>query len=148
MTLATVRPTARPGAAPVQQPPTRRWPRPVESLAPVRRERGVVALEFALLLPLMALLLFVVLQVLGVARDVLVVQDLARQGARRAAVADDAEVHAVVQHRLPAATVRIIPPDAGPGRLVTVEVGATTTVAGRPFVVTGRGTAMVEPGRR
>lgn len=107
-----------------------------------------MALEFALLLPLVALLLFVVLQVLGVARDVLVVQDLARQGARRAAVADDTQVHALVERRMPAATVRITPPDARPGRLVTVEVSTTTTAGGRSFVVTGRGTAMVEPGRR
>lgn len=107
----------------------------------------MVSLEFGLLLPLVALLLVLVLQVVGVAKDVLVVQDLARRAARVAAVEDDASVRVAVTTRLPDAQVRIQPRSAGPGSLVSVTVARHVDLGGRQITVSGRGTAMVEPGR-
>lgn len=108
---------------------------------------GVVSLEFVLLLPLLALLLGVVLQVVGVVRDVLVVQDLARQAVRVAAVsADDGRAHAVVTDRLVEATVDVTPVRRRTGSTVHVVVRYVTDVAGQPVPIVGRATAMVEPG--
>lgn len=112
-----------------------------------RSQDGVVALEFALLLPLVALLLSAVLQVLGLVRDVLVVQDLARQAVRVAAVsADDGPVRAVVADRLAEATVEVTPTGRRSGSTVRVAVRHVAEVAGQRVPVVGRAAALVEPG--
>ena len=53
----------------------------------VRRDRGQATVEFALALPLVALLVLGVVQLVVVARDQLAVELAAREGARAAAVA-------------------------------------------------------------
>lgn len=112
-----------------------------------RSQDGVVALEFALLLPLAALLLVAVLQVVGLVRDVLVVQDLARQAVRVAAVsADDGPVRAVVADRLADATVEVTPSGRRRGSTVRVVVRHVVDVAGQRVPIVGRAAALVEPG--
>lgn len=111
------------------------------------QERGAVALEFALLLPLVALLLVAALQVVGLARDVVVVQDLARQAVRVAAASgDDAATRAVVEERLPRAAVVISPLHRRVGDLVHVVVRQDASLAGVTVSVTGQAVARVEPG--
>lgn len=106
-----------------------------------------MALEFALLLPLVALLLVATLQLVGLVRDVLVVQDLARQVARVAAVSnDDGPARAVVGDRLPGATVAITPLRRRSGTTVRVVVRHVAEVAGQRVPVVGRAAALVEPG--
>lgn len=106
-----------------------------------------MSLEFVLLLPLVALLLLVVFEAIGVARDVVVAQDLARQGARVAAVEwGDAAAVRVVHDLVPDAEVRVAPPGRAAGDQVTVEVRLVATMAGIDVPVTASATAMVEPG--
>ena len=106
-----------------------------------------MSLELALLLPMVAMLLVAVLQMVGLARDLLVVQDLARQAARVAATTSDhGTVTAVVTGRLPAADVEVVPGARLPGTQVRVTVRLDVDIAGRGLRVTGHGTAMVEPG--
>ena len=106
-----------------------------------------MSLEFALLLPLVALLLVATLQLAGLVRDVLVVQDLARQAARVAAVSnDDGPVRAVVGDRLPGTTVVITPPRRRSGTTVRVVVRHVAEVAGQRVPLVGRAAALVEPG--
>ena len=56
-----------------------------------RRERGSATVEFALVLPILVLLLGALLRVGLVARDALLVASAARAAAREAAVSDDTE---------------------------------------------------------
>lgn len=55
----------------------------------MRRDRGQAAVELALALPLVAVLLLGIVQLVVVARDQLAVELAAREGARAAAVAGD-----------------------------------------------------------
>lgn len=99
-----------------------------------------------MLLPLVALLLVATLQLVGLARDVIVVQDLARQSVRVAAASgNDGATRAVVAQRLPLAAVEVAP-GRQPGDTVRVVVRHDATVAGVRVVVTGRAAALVEPG--
>ena len=108
-------------------------------------ERGVVALEFALALPLVALLVVGVLSLVAVVRTTLVVQEAARVGARLAAVhADDAPVvRGVVAVAGPDAVVQVGPRRVG--EVVTVDVRVQQELLGAERSVAGRAAAMVEP---
>lgn len=57
----------------------------------MRRERGSVAVEFALLLPILLLVLLALVQVGALARDQLVLTQASRAGAREAAVTSSVE---------------------------------------------------------
>lgn len=91
-----------------------------------RSEGGQAVVEVALVLPLIAMLALLLLQVALVVRDQVVVQHASRQGAREAAVSEgDATV------RLAALTGTSLDPDRvevevrgrdGPSRVVAVEV--------------------------
>ncbi len=105
----------------------------------------MVALELALTLPLVALLLVAGLALVGVVRSSLVAQEAARLGARVAAVdGDDAAVRRAVADVLgPVAEVRV-----GPRRtrgIVEVTVVVPVDVVGLPRTVTARSAALVEP---
>lgn len=110
-----------------------------------RGDGGVVALELALTLPLVALLLVGAFGLVGVVRASLLTQEAARLGARVAAVnGDDAAVRRAV--------VDVLGPDAdatvGPRRVrevVEVTVTVPVDVVGMPRTVTARSAALVEP---
>lgn len=108
-------------------------------------ERGVVALELAMTLPLVALLLVAAFALVDVVRSSLVAQEAARLGARVAAVdGDDAAVRRAVADVLgPAVEVRVGP--RRPRGVVEVTVVVPVDVVGLPHTVTARSAAMVEP---
>jgi Flp pilus assembly protein TadG len=69
----------------------RRWARPVvRAMVGRERDQGQAAVELALALPLVFVMLLAAVQVLLVGRDELAVVHAAREGARAAAVAADA----------------------------------------------------------
>lgn len=107
------------------------------------RQEGAVALEFALLLPVVAVLLLLVLQLVGVAGDALAVQGLASRAARAAALDGPAAARSLVAGRMPDA--HVVVRRAGSPGVVSVQVVRTRHVAGRPVTVTGAGAALVEP---
>lgn len=120
--------------------------RPVEHPLHAERgsdERGVVALEVALVAPLVALLVVAVLAVLGPVGDVLAVEQAARAAARAVALtgapADGtAAAHAV----LPGARV-VVDLDAD---VVLVQVTHVRDVLGRSVPTSGTAVAALEPG--
>lgn len=119
------------------------------SMRPVRAGRdggaGVVALEFALHLPLVALLVVAVLSLVGVVRASLLLHEAARVGARVAAVdADDAAVARAVV-RVAGADVQVEVGPRRPDQLVAVEVRSRHRVMGLGHDLAARSVAMVEP---
>ena len=100
-------------------------------------ETGSQTLEFALVLPLVAVAITFVLQLAVLGADHVVAHGLAREAARAAAVGSDGEARAAVQA---AATGRIVEIDFAPptgvrtaGDLVT----ATIRLRSRPLPVVG-----------
>ncbi len=112
----------------------------------MRSQRGSLTLEFALAVPVLALLVLATLQVTVLGRDALLVHEAARAGARVAATTlSDAEVHRAVATVLGGRASQVeVTPRRRPGDLVTV----TVTMAGGsgPFArpVTGRVVAQLE----
>ncbi len=112
-------------------------------------DAGVVTLEAALGLGLVLLLVLLLVQTLAFGRDVLLVHDAARAGARAAAaVAGDA---AAVRAAREAAEGLPIVVTVGPaarraGDLAVVEVGVTSVVGPLRPHVRARAVARVEPG--
>lgn len=110
---------------------------------------GAVSLEAALLLPFVALVTLAVLQTVGVARDLLLVHDAARAGARSAATTlgqgppTDAARSAADGREV---TVRVEPARRVVGDLVTVTVDLAGRFGHLPYTVTARSVAEVEPG--
>ena len=93
---------------------------------PVRQERGSAAVEFALVVPLVLVLVLALVQVGLLARDRLLVQAASRAGAREAAVTADAASIA--------SSARAGATDLDPAQL-TVQVYRTGT-RGDPVTVT------------
>ena len=89
------------------------------------RERGAATVEFALVLPIVFLVLLAVVQVVAIGRDRLLLAQAARAGAREASV--QASSDAVVQ------AARAAAPELDPARL-RVEV-SRTGVRGSPVTV-------------
>lgn len=90
-----------------------------------RGERGSQTLEFALLLPLVVLLLVVLLHAGLLAGDLVTAQGLAREAARVAAVADDAATRGALERAAGRRHVELTLDPSGtrsPGTLVTAEV--------------------------
>lgn len=113
------------------------------------RQDGAVSLEAALLLPFVAIVTLAVLQTVGVARDLLLVHEAARAGARAAATTLDDAVPIDVATRSAdgrPVTVTIRPGPRAPGSLVTVEVALTGQLGPIPYTVRASAVAEVEPG--
>lgn len=112
-------------------------------------DRGAVALESVLVLPLVAIVLLAVLQLAGVVRDQLLVQEAARAAVRVAvttrtagpvvAAAEDAAAPHPV-------TTTVTPSRRRPGELVRVEVRLRGRLGPVTTTVTGRAAGRVEPG--
>lgn len=112
-------------------------------------QRGSLSLEAALAVPLVAVVAMGLLQVLGVARDALLAQDLARLGVRVAATttSDAAVREAIVDAAGAEVTthVRIAPPVRRRGTAVVVEVELRRPGRVLDAAVTGRAVAHGEP---
>jgi hypothetical protein len=105
----------------------------------------VVALELALTLPLVALLLVAGLGLVGVVRTALVAQEAARLGARIAAVdRDDGAVHRAVRSVV-GADARITVSARTVHQPVRVTVDVPVEVAGVHRTVGAAAVALVEP---
>jgi len=88
-----------------------------------RRDQGQSTVEFALVLPLVVMMLLAIIQTALVARDEVLIIHAAREAAREASVdAGESRVRAAVERVLPGASV-IVDPDPGVGepRAVTVR---------------------------
>jgi len=115
--------------------------------SPRQREGGSISLEFGLALPAFFLMVLAFLHTVGFARDLVVVQVAAREGARAAAVTrDDAAVHAVVDAAVDGrgARISVSPRQRSTGDLVRVEVVLPTRLPVGPSTVTGSSVARVE----
>jgi len=116
--------------------------RPGPGLRGLRAQGGVVALEVALVAPLVALLVVAVLAVLGPVGDVLAVEEAARAGARAVALTGDPAAGTAAAHAvLPGAQV-VVDLDA---EVVLVEVTHVRDLLGRSVATSGRAVAALEP---
>lgn len=88
-----------------------------------RRDRGQAAVEFAIVLPLVAVLILGVVQVVLVVRDHLAVELAAREGARAAAVAAAPSVAATRAANRTTSLRPIVVTTSQHDSLVTVTVG-------------------------
>lgn len=113
------------------------------------RDRGSVSLEAAMALPLVAVCALALLQVVGVVRDALLAEDLARIGARVAAT-DPA--HPAVTAAVAAAagdgvttSVEVLPPLRRPGDTITVTVRLHRPGRWFDVALTGHAAVLGEP---
>ncbi len=121
---------------------------PPESPRTDEGEAGVLSLEAVWILPAVALLITGLILTLGVVRDVLLLHEAARVGARTAVTTTGAE--AVVAAARDAApelelTVHVNPVVRRDGDLVTVRVHATRTIGPVVHRLSARAVGRVEP---
>ncbi len=94
-----------------------------------RRDRGQAAVEFAIALPLVVVLVLGIIQIVLVARDQIALELAARDGARAASVAADPAA-AAERGALGATSLRPLAVSTASGpRRVTVTVGHTNTTS-------------------
>lgn len=109
----------------------------------------MLSLEAVLILPVLALLVVGLLQVAGIVRDVLVLHEAARAGARVAATTSGtAEVDIAAREaapELPDLTVRVTPIPRRDGQLARVEVAVVRTVGPASYRLRASAVARVEP---
>jgi Flp pilus assembly protein TadG len=123
------------------QPPAGARPR-------ARGEEAVVSLEWVLALPLLALVVVGLLEVGGIVRDVLLLHDAARAGARAAATSTGT---ASVQEAVDASVasldprVEVVPRQRSAGDLVEVTVTVERDLGPVTHPLTARAVARVEP---
>jgi Flp pilus assembly protein TadG len=121
---------------------------PVRRAGPTRCDRGSLSLELALAVPALFLLLMLVMHAAVLARDALLVQSAAREGARVAATTvDDRLVRAAVVGALDGRAAEIsVTERRAPGQLVRVEVRYRSTAGRMRPTLTAGATSTVEPG--
>lgn len=106
----------------------------------LKSQRGQALVEFALILPLLLLLVFGIIQFGFIFHAYLTVNEAAREGARLAAVkayAEDSAIKAKVQERTPSLTLTIDITPAGTrpiGSTVSVTVSADIQAFKMPLV--------------
>lgn len=114
-------------------------------------ENGQSTVEVALLIPLLAVFLMLIIQVGLVAKQYVVVESASRTGARQASVSNStSEILSKVRYTVPDAKVKIDRPSV-PGQYLTVKV-SDTVESSLPIVgiifpditVTGQTTMRVE----
>lgn len=113
-----------------------------------RDQRGAVALEWVLTLPLLALAVAGLLEVGGVVRDGLLVHEGARAGARAAATSlerapVEEAVAGAVGHLAP--DVKVVPTPRRAGDVVEVTVRVERSLGPVTHPLTARAVARVEP---
>ena len=112
-------------------------------------DSGSLSLEMALLLPVVALVVVGLLQVAALGRDLLVLQEAARVGARVAATttgtAAPERAARAAAPELRALTVTVTPAARADGDIVLVEVTAEHRLGPTTRVLSARALARVEP---
>lgn len=111
------------------------------------RDDGSQALEAALVLPVLALVLVAVMQAIAVVADGVVAQEAARRGARVAMTTmEDGTVRQAVMDVVGDREVQVdVTGSRGPGQDVTVEVVVVSRLGPHRPRVVGRSTARGEP---
>jgi hypothetical protein len=116
---------------------------------PEEHERGMLSLEAVLVLPVLAVLVVGLLQVAAVTRDVLVLHEAARAGARVAATTTGRSAPIDAARRaapeLPRLEVVVEPERRRAGQLVTVRVATSRRIGPVTHVLRARAVAQVEP---
>lgn len=109
----------------------------------------MLSLEAVLVLPVLALLMVGLLQVAVLVRDVLILHEAARAGARAAATTTGARVPTraavAAAPELEGLTVRVTPASRREGDLVRVEVRAWRAIGGVRHALRASAVALVEP---
>lgn len=111
-------------------------------------EDGSLSLEAVMVLPVLALLVLGMLEVAGVVRDVMVVHEAARAGARAAATSTgDAAVSAAARSASPEIDVAVLvdPLRRSDGDVVTVTVTTDRRIGPVTHRIRARAVARVEP---
>jgi Flp pilus assembly protein TadG len=121
---------------------------PVRRAGLIHRARGSISLELALAVPALFLLLLLVMHAAVLARDALLVQSAAREGARVAATTvDDRLVRRAVVGSLDGRAAEVsVSERRVPGQLVRVEVRYRSAAGRMRPTLTARATSTVEPG--
>jgi len=113
------------------------------------RERGMLSLEAVLVLPVLAVLVIGLLQVAGIARDLLVLHEAARAGARAASTTSGTSAPTDAARRaapeLARLEVDVRPAHRRAGQLVTVRVSSTRSIGPVTHTLRARAVAQVEP---
>jgi TadE-like protein len=123
--------------------------RAIVSPEPVEPDAGSATVELAAAIPLLVAVTLAMVGVLGLARDQVLAQGAAREGAREAAIGGDAArasaaARAALPHVRPA---RVTVTTAGPDRVrVSVELPVRLPFGVRPPVITATAVAAREPG--
>lgn len=113
------------------------------------RQDGIVSLEMALALPLLALAVLAALQSLALVRDVLLAHEAARAGARAAATTlTTAPVRAAAGSAADGRPVRVTvsPARRRPGDLARVDVAIDHRIGSQVLRIRAGAAARVEPG--
>jgi hypothetical protein len=133
--------------------PIRSWWRRLSSRARRRSiagsQRGAVTVELVGVIPLLVAVTLAMVGVIAVARDQVLAQGAAREGAREAALgADEARTVAAARAALPASrAARVTIAPAGPDRVrVRVELEVRLPFGVPPVTVRAEGVALREPG--
>jgi Flp pilus assembly protein TadG len=128
-------------AAPHRPPPSAgRRPRP---------DAGSVTVELAAAIPLLVAVTLAMVAILGLARDQVLAQGAAREGAREAAIGgDDTRASAAARAALPPGrAVKVTVIAVGPRRVrVSVELPVGLPFGARPVVIKATAVAAREPG--
>lgn len=114
-----------------------------------RDESGMLSLEAVLVLPVLALIVLGLIQVAALGRDLLVLHEAARVGARVAATtsgtsAPERAARAAAPE-LRSLTIAVTPPVRSDGDLVMVEVSAEHQLGPVTRTLSARAVAQVEP---
>jgi hypothetical protein len=108
----------------------------------------MLSLEAVMMLPILALLAMVLMETAVVIRDVLVVHEAARAGARAAATTSGADpVIAAARHAAPELAIEVVvsPEVRGDGDIAEVIVTARRHIGPMPHRIEARSVALVEP---
>mgnify|MGYP001605237924 CR=1 FL=1 len=113
------------------------------------RESGALSLEAVLVVPVVAVLVLGLLQVAALGRDVLLLHEAARAGARAAAtttgVAAPRRAARAAVPELPDLEVEVVPAARRTGDLATVTVRATRRLGPVARELSARAVVLVEP---
>jgi Flp pilus assembly protein TadG len=108
----------------------------------------MLSLEAVMMLPILALLIMALMETAVVIRDVLVVHEAARAGARAAATTTGTDpVFAAARRAAPELTIEVSvdPVVRGDGDIAVVTVTARRLIGPMPHTIEARGVARVEP---
>ncbi len=119
-------------------------------LAHARGNDGMLSLEAVLVLPVLAVVVALLLNVVAFVADVLLIHDAARAGARAAATSSQSghvvEAVRAAAPELADAAIQVVPLQRRSGDVVTVTVSSTASIGPYTHDIESSVSARVEPG--